>query len=1269
MVHLKQINNFAASLPVCYRHRRLSILVGTLLWSILLLQATPLVAGTTGSLDLADEPLMAKIKPAPANIMILLDDSGSMNFEIVVQDEKEGRYPLPADYYNSSAAGDTGNGLFAYVFDDPWHSECENTENTVCDYRYDVDEWYLKEKGRRYWMSQWHRVNVLYYDPAVTYEPWPGYANADPDTPRSNPVFYEDHKINLDATSFTAGEDVPHAHYFLWSDADSRPYLVILDGQSGTDRIRYFSVTVSGSGLGQLVTGLIEVSAEKAGQVGVVAPRSYAAERQNFANWYTYYRRRDFVAKNALAKVILSLRNVRVGIYGINEKIVLPLKDVKVNTAEGMQDYSSEVVKALFHAAVSWNGGTPLKRGLDTVGQYYMTNDGKLGGQAISAVAGLKPYGALDEGAACQQSFTIIVTDGYYSDVGYDSKAGNADGDKNNPPRDGGFYGDKLADTLADIAMYYYETDLSDEEQGGLPDLVYGEDRLQKSIVDTADHQHMVTYGVAFGVAGTQNPDDFNRDPSSEDYMKCINSANCNPGDYPQWPTYIPDRSDASIDDLFHATVNGRGVFFSAQNPQQLSDALAKLIKSILGRLGSASSVAINGDALYGQISDDVLMFQASYQTTDWSGDVRAFRVDILTGKVLVDDLKWSAADSLDKLNDTQLEQRNVLSYNGSYGIPFVYDAAEMTTNQRMALGWDGVTGSDSEQQAENVVNFVRGRAIDGFRSRNSRLGDIVHASPVFKNDVLYVGANDGMLHAFEIKVDYNGSVSGDEIFAYVPSFVYENLVELTDPAYSHKYFVDLTPTVKKGVGLLGGTEDETILVGGLGKGGKGYFALNITAPQAMDAAKVLWEFPGADMDDAADMGYSFIKPVVVRSNDENHPWVVIFGNGYDSENENAVLFIRDPKYGNKITTINTNVGPANGLSSPTPVDVNQDGKVDFVFAGDLQGNMWKFDLTAEDSTQWTVAYADGDSPQPLFTARGPAGTTQPITTKPEVMLHPEQHGLMVLFGTGKFLGDSDFTDNSPQTIYGIWDYGDRAFFSGEWGLYSNDDDTEYLGYFKRSDLGLYNQPPTVTLLEQTSSLHTVTILDENNNPVDIKIRVMSGHSPTWITEAENPAESNGRPNLPDLSATVANHAGWFSDLPEDGERVISDVLLRDGRLIVIGFTPDPDRCSAGGSSFLMEINTFNGGSFGGSIFDLNDNRLFDTKDSVIVGYDAETDELIRAFPAGIKIQGNIQPPAILRLNNLIEVKYLSSSTGAVYKLNERAVRLGMTYWKELEQN
>jgi type IV pilus assembly protein PilY1 len=397
----------------------------------------------------------------------------------------------------------------------------------------------------------------------------------------------------------------------------------------------------------------------------------------------------------------------------------------------------------------------------------------------------------------------------------------------------------------------------------------------------------------------------------------------------------------------------------------------------------------------------------------------------------------------------------------------------------------------------------------------------------------------------------------------------------------------------------------------------------------------------------------------------EDEKWIVLFGNGYDSTNGKAVLFILKPKTGEiikKLSAVNPTVGSENGLSSPTAVDVNFDQKVDFVYAGDLYGNVWKFDLTGKNSATWKLAFSDGTYKQPLFQARGPGGSIQPITAKPEVMAHPEKHGLMVLFGTGKLLGTSDLADKQPQSVYGIWDYGDRAYYPGEWGNYSNDDDSEYLGTFTRPYLS--NQSLNSSLLKQNSEPHRVFDADGN----DVTLRVMSNDDPTWITSKDHdPQGLRGEPNLPNLEDDTANHVGWYYDLPLDGERVVSDVLLRDGKLIVICFTPHPDHCSEGGTSFIMELNAFTGGRSNEVVFDFNGDGAVDEHDEITIGYD-EDGEPVKVPPSGIKAVGNIQPPAILRLNNSIKVKYLTSSTGKIYTLNEKAEKTGVTYWQELEQ-
>jgi type IV pilus assembly protein PilY1 len=474
---------------------------------------------------------------------------------------------------------------------------------------------------------------------------------------------------------------------------------------------------------------------------------------------------------------------------------------------------------------------------------------------------------------------------------------------------------------------------------------------------------------------------------------------------------------------------------------------------------------------------------------------------------------------------------------------------------------------------------------------------------------------------------------------------------------------VDLTPTVKKGETLLKSSGEQAILVGGLGKGGMGYFALDITNPNAMGEDQVLWEFPNKNTAavHVEDMGYSFSKPVVVRSYKKqsvggDYTWVVIAGNGYNSPNGNSVLFILDAATGEVIRKIEAGIGPDNGLSSPIAVDVDFDEVVDFVYAGDLLGNLWKFDLTSTEVTDWEVAYKEDNDGVPLFRALDADGDPQSITAKPDVMYHPETHGYIVCFGTGKFLGPSDFDDARLQTIYGIWDYGDRVFIPRlGW---SDDDDSEFLGTFRvpNEAAQLSNQPTTVKLLKQEASEVKV-----GSGEDEVIVRVLTDEEPQWITKADSADKQ-----MPDPSDETPNDAGWYLDLDVySGERVISDVILRDGVLIVIGFIPEQNRCGVGGDSVFMELNAFTGGQLAGVNFDIHDDGSVGQDDYVEMEKDGET---IYVPPSGLKLAGNIQPPAIIRLNETTEIKYLSSSGGGIVEITERAAKIGIAYWMELLQ-
>jgi type IV pilus assembly protein PilY1 len=750
----------------------------------------------------------------------------------------------------------------------------------------------------------------------------------------------------------------------------------------------------------------------------------------------------------------------------------------------------------------------------------------------------------------------------------------------------------------------------------------------------------MVTFAVAFGVSGTLNPKDYEDDRTNPNYMKFITKKEAprEYGDYVVWPEVTGDRQAGSVDDLWHATVNSRGVFVNAGEPEKLVEGLIQIIKDIKGRQPTSSaSVTVNGDWLFGEIGPDVLIFQGSYSYIDneWAGEVTAYRLNQDTGQVLTASPEWLASE---KLQTIAWDTRNILTFDGdTAGQLFIFD--DLTDAQKDKLGPD----------AEKVVEFVRGKDPDGSGNRAHMLGDIVHSSPVFIDEVVYVGANDGMLHAFK-------AIDGTEIFGYVPDLVFDNLEALADQDAGHQFYVDLTPTVQKGEKLLASTGEQAILVGGLGKGGMGYFALDITTPHLMTPAKVLWEFPNKSTAAAhvEDMGYSYSKPVVVQSHSAAYPWIVITGNGYGSPNGNSALFILDADSGAVIRKLVAGSGPDNGLSSPIAVDVDFDEIVDFVYAGDLLGNLWKFDLTGTDDADWEVAYKKDTVGVPLFRALDANGNPQPITAKPDVMYHPETHGYIVCFGTGKFLGSSDYDDASLQTIYGIWDYGDSVFIPRlGW---SDDDDSEFLGTFRvpAAAAQLSNQPQTVKLLEQVASEVTV-----GSGEAEVIVRVLTAEEPQWITSPD--PDDDQLPNPTDL---VSNDAGWYLDLDVyTGERVISDVILRDGVFIVIGFIPEQSRCGTGGDSVFMELNPFTGGQLAGVNFDIHDDGGVGQDDYVQIEKDGET---INVPPSGIKLAGNIQPPAIIKLNETTEKKYLSSSGGGIVEISERAAKTGIAYWMEI---
>ncbi|MBS7725303.1 hypothetical protein I0E51_12780 [Pseudomonas lalucatii] len=549
--------------------------------------------------------------------------------------------------------------------------------------------------------------------------------------------------------------------------------------------------------------------------------------------------------------------------------------------------------------------------------------------------------------------------------------------------------------------MYYWSRDL----HTGLAN------RVPIDPADPAFWQHMVTFGVGLGVTGSIAP------------QTAFEAAKN--GTLVDWPDPGTDGNNAAkIDDLLHAGVNGRGGFFNAQSPRQFATALSETLSSVANRTGSSTAAVPTARRL----DANTLVYEALYSSADWSGKLLAKRPTQTSNGMVFKEV-WEAGSRLSYLG------RRLYSHDGAGGV--VLSWGSLSTPMKAHFG-----------NSEALFRYLMGSRVDEapaglkYRKRSTVLGDIVNSTLVIANKqdwgfhgrvpvpssgqtyaqflatkaartpTLFVGANDGFLHAFSAD-------SGDELFAYMPNGVLPGVKELADGNYKHRYFVDGKLHIRDAV--LGGGW-KTVLLGSLGAGGKSVFALDVTDTSAagFDAGKVLWEIK-----DDADLGYNFGEPLVGRMKDGS--WAAIFGNGHGSANDDSVLFVVNLATGavNKVRA-----GSATGgLSSPSFVYAVDDGGniyVKDVYAGDLSGNLWKFNLKSTGSGvgDFQVSLKSGGQPQPLYVAADAAGKRQPITVKPEIAYHPDgaTSGVIVYFGTGRMYTAGDVSDKGGQTFYGIWD-------------------------------------------------------------------------------------------------------------------------------------------------------------------------------------------------------------------------------------------------------
>lgn len=868
--------------------------------------------------------------------------------------------------------------------------------------------------------------------------------------------------------------------------------------------------------------------------------RTREAEMTNFANWYSYYRNRLNMMKTGVGRAFVGLDdNYRVGFMTISTTPTSTSRYLQIKTYDVTQ--KNDWFNKLY--GITTLGGTPLRPALSTAGQMY----------AGKALTDPVQY-------SCQKNFTILSTDGFWNGgKGFKldgSAIGNQDNNAASTPRpkyDGGLNSTTEAgsgvnggkETLADIAMHYYKTDLRDSTLSNcVGALGAGSDVCQNNVAptkkDPASHQHMTVFTIGLGVDGELSfrPD---YDTALTGDFTLIRSGSKN------WPSPKADDQTA-IDDLWHAAVNGGGTYYSAKNPQALSDGLGDALREVGTRSGSAAAASTSNPQV---TTKDNFVFSANYRTAFWDSTIRRRRINTSTGD-LEKAVDWEASSILNTMVSASADVRTIYMFDGSTANklkPFQHSSLTAAEKAHLDVStwpdpalklssWAGLNpaGQTAGRSPDALVKFLRGQtgleddsgnADIPFRGRETPLGDIVNAETVYskkspfqyadaghesfvtttvtRQGLLFAAANDGMLHAIN-------SDTGREMWAYVPTAVIPRLYELADKNYVHEFFVDGTPTVGD---VFDGSSWRTIVVGGLNKGGKGFYALDVTNPTA---PKALWEFCATGISCSRtdpNMGFSYGNPVITKLGSE---WVVIFTSGYNNADGKGYLYVVDAITGvQKFAPLVTSCTGANcGLAKIAPwIESYENNTVLRVYGGDLAGNLWRFDVANTLAPAGREAHKLAQFGNPL------TSMVQSITTKPELS-EVDGHAV-VLIGTGRFLGVSDKVDSTVNSFYGIKD--------------------------NLSAVELGTVRTNGKLIKQTLSAGVDTsgrnILTNSNLPVDWDVK-----------------------------------DGWYVDFPNSGERSVTDPVLALGTITLttnIPTTADP--CSGGGISWIYHLSWRSGGA------------------------------------------------------------------------------------------
>jgi len=623
------------------------------------------------------------------------------------------------------------------------------------------------------------------------------------------------------------------------------------------------------------------------------------------------------------------------------------------------------------------------------------------------------------------------------------------------------------------------------------------------------------------------------------------------------------------------AIAAGTSQYFPATNTVQLTQALQTILGDVQAATQSVSSSAINSTGIH----EGSVVYQAQFTTKDtnqdWTGNVFAFPINPTTGYVATNpsDALWQAQSLLDSQPwQTGGAGRIIATWDpvAGTGIPFEWSSGTPSAGiaSSTTLGQD-LSTNPADTNGQDALDYLRGdRALEQaqggpYRTRTHVLGDIIDSAPIYigppqglyqgssyttfqqtwanRPPVVYVGGNDGMLHAFD-------AATGIERFAFIPHAVFSNLVNLTYPTYNenHLFFVDGSPQAWDV--QFSDNSWHTVLVSPEGAGGSSIFAIDVTNPagitsEASLASSVLWEFTDGNM------GLTFGPPSLALTNDGQ---LLFFSNGYNSPTEQPYLYALNPQDGTVVAKLSLcsfvptacNASLPNGLSTVTLVNStgSLSGPANVLYAGDLQGNVWRVDISNSNPANWTASV--------LFQATDPSGNPQPITTQPVVSLNPDfprLQGTFVFVGTGQLLSTSDLSSTQTESLYGLYDAMPNASVI--------------------TKASLVQQTLTATTVTTVNST-TVNAIQVTNNLV-----------------------------------TLPSQMGWYVNFSlNSGERVITDPVLYSGALVITTNQPTASNCVATTDSWFYEFNYLDGGRFPGPTFDVTESGSISNSEPSVAG-------------------------------------------------------------------